>query len=711
MQDLKLSRNKLNENMRNYEKMQYHAVSAEEQDAVNNAITAVQGLMNARKPSQRLDAAADSANTQLMQAAKDRRKREAKGAKLFASKGFIPVVDQHDETHLGPFTNMYLENLRMKRLENDAKGLREEAKGMRVPKKVKRDITPQSAVRRKEQNADNRWLAHDRDTSLNAKKSQAYHKEQKKMQVKSNLVQMLHDAAQSYKIAKFSNPNLKYEATVAGTVLQGITNFEAMTPQQKRDEASRVAAQSMQMAQKENKLENDVEDYHRKYSEGSSILPYKEWEKTWTMDRQANMQVNPKEEMAIRAMVAKMKAAHEKNDIMADMRLVSKTHNEREQMHDNEVAQEVAEAPTKATLEKLTAQNILGAKQLAKDTAFANEKLANETVNPHIYGPKKALDPQASPNYRVTKEMAKAKVAHKAIRQQRARLLKDARNLAASGSRADRAILDADEKLVRKSKPTMTAGDRHSVRVEQKHWQKMRKRLGKKGVEAEKAGVEARFKRGEKAWNQVKQNVLTSGAAMGLASGKSALDSLPTSSKDPALEQPSKFNLNGNTARSALPVRKNSATNSGLSRMPQLPANDMAVNDAEEEPKPAKGYYAKEDKALVNGKTEAQVAKAQVDKEVAKAKKEAAGVEGSGIGAKLAGASDSEKDIANTLDGTKIQKSVSKVEVPKAKVEKDEKGMPWDSTFAAKAINDAQKGKSHATKVQPGRSTYDGVPQ
>merc|ERR1712196_765779 len=293
--------------------------------------------------------------------------------------------------------------------------------------------TPQSAVRRKEQNADNRWLAHDRDTSVNAKKSQAYHKEQKKMQVKSNLVQMLHDAAQPYKIAKFSNPNLKYEATVAGTVLQGITNFEAMTPQQKRDEAARVAAQSMQMAQKENQLENDVEDYHRKYSEGSSILPYKEWEKTWTMDRQANMQVNPKEEMAIRAMVAKMKAAHEKNDIMADMRLVSKTHNEREQMHDNEVAQEVAEAPTKATLEKLTAQNILGAKQLAKDTA-----------NPHIYGPKKALNPQASPNYRVTDQMAKAKVAHKAIRQQRARLLKDARNLAASGSRADRAILDAD---------------------------------------------------------------------------------------------------------------------------------------------------------------------------------------------------------------------------------------------------------------------------
>merc|ERR1712196_614113 len=232
-------------------------------------------------------------------------------------------------------------------------------------------------------------------------------------------------------------------------------------------------------------------------------------------------------------------------------------------------------------------------------------------------------------------------------------------NLAASGSRADRAILDADEKLVRKSKPTMIAGDRHSVRVEQKHWQKMRKRLGKKGVEAEKAGVEARFKRGEKAWNQVKQNVLTSGAAMGLASGKSALDSLPTSSEDPALEQPSKFNLNGNTARSALPVRKNSATNSGLSRMPQLPANDMAVNDAEEEPKPAKGYYAKE---------------------------EAAGVEGSGIGAKLAGASDSEKDIANTLDGTKIQKSVSKVEVPKAKVEKDEKGMPWDSTLLPRQL-------------------------
>merc|ERR1711871_1865420 len=668
MQDLKLSRNKLNENMRKYENMQYHAVSAEEQDAVNNAITAVQGLMTARKPSQKLDAAADSANTQLMQATRDRRKREAKGAKLFASKGFIPVVDQHDETHLGPFTNMYLENLRMKRLENDAKGLREEAKGMRVPNKVRRDITPQSAVRRKEQNADNRWLAHDRDTSVNAKKSQAYHKEQKKMQVKHNLVQMLHNAAQSYKIAKFSNPNLKYEATVAGTVLQGITNFEAMTPQQKRDEASRVAAQSMQMAQKENKLENDVEDYHRRYSEGSSMLPYKEWEKTWTMDRQA-----------------KMKAAHEKNDIMADMRLVSKTHNEREQMHDNEVAQEVAEAPTKATLEKLTAQNILGAKQLAKDTAFANEKLANETVNPHIYGPKKALNPEASPNYRVTNQMAKAKAAHKAIRQQRARLLKDANNLAASGSRADRAILDADEKLVKKNKPTMTAADRHSVKMEQKHWQKMRKRLGKKRVEAEKAGVEARFKRGEKAWNQVKQNVMNSGAAMGLASGKSALDSLPTSSKDPALEQPTKFNLNGNTARSAMPVRKNSATNSGLSRMPQLPANDMALNDAEEERKPAKGYYADEDKALVKGKTEAQVAKAQVDKEVAKAKKEAAGVEGSGIGAKLAGASDSEKDIANTLDGTKIQKSVSKVEIPKAKVEKDEKGMPRDSTFAAKA--------------------------
>merc|ERR1712224_1178192 len=114
--------------MRDYEKMQYHAVSAEEQDAVNNAITAVQGLM---------------------QATTDRRKREKKGAKLFASKGFIPVVDQHDETHVGPFTNMYLENLRMKRLENDAKGLKNKAKGMRVSNKVRRDITPQSAARRK----------------------------------------------------------------------------------------------------------------------------------------------------------------------------------------------------------------------------------------------------------------------------------------------------------------------------------------------------------------------------------------------------------------------------------------------------------------------------------------------------------------------------------------------------------------------------------
>jgi len=710
MEDMKLGNRRLSKDMRHYEKMQYHAASQQEQDAVNTAITAVTGLMYAKKPNKKLNEQVNVANLQLMRASTNRRKREKTGAKMFATKGFEPVEDVHDAQNLGPFTGAYLENLKMKRLEQDAKSLGSSMKKLAAtPDNIRRDLEPNAAKRRKEKDSDNRYGAYDRGNDIKPGEAKAFVDEGKKLKLKMNLVGMLHEAASAYQVAKISDPKLTYQSMVEGTALEGISNFEAMTPGQKNAYATQIATSGAAMAGKEAKLASQVEEYHRKYAEDSSNVPYKEWVKSWTMDRQANMQVQPKEETAIRAMVAKMKAARAQVDIGTDMAQFKTARNNREQLYDNEVAQQVAESPTKATIQKMTAQNILGAKQLAKDTAYANAKLANETANPHRYGANKELNPGGKPNYRATDHQGKAMSAHKQLLKMQKRLLKDANNLATTGSKSDQAILDADEKAAEANRPTMTKGDRHEVKKEVAHWDKMRKRVGRAGVKAEKEGVAVRMKKHAKAWKEARQAL---GAPDGPSYGASALEGLPTRSKSPMLEQPSKYNLNGVSMRAVIPVRANSPPNSGLSKMPKISPEmkRMAVDDADKEPKPQAGMYKKEDKAIVDGKSEDQVAKAEVAKEMAKAKKEAAGLEGQGIGAKLAGASATEKEIESARDDGKIQKSVSKVEMPEAKAEKDDKGMPWDTAGASKMINDAEKGKSYAKAPQPSQNTASGAP-
>jgi len=324
MEKQKRSQAAMTHKLRQYQKMQSMAASDIEQDATNNDIVAINALALAKKPSKKLDDAASAANVQLTEAEKNRREAEGLAAVHFATKGFKPVPDDHDARNPGAFSQMYMDNLKMKRLELDAKGLKNAFRSNPTPNSVKRDLDKSSKTRKKLQAQDSRYEGHERSTNPNPRRSKAYEKAQEDLDTKKNLQEMLHEAAEQFKSVRLTEPDMKYQDFVAGTAIEGIDNFEALDKEEQGKFAIEFAASAEKMAPKELQFEKDTENYRQHYDKDASTLPYQEWRKTFTMDRQANKILRPNEETAIQAAEDKMMKEYEHPDIAADIKAWSR---------------------------------------------------------------------------------------------------------------------------------------------------------------------------------------------------------------------------------------------------------------------------------------------------------------------------------------------------------------------------------------------------
>lgn len=505
---------------------------------------------------------------------------------------------------------------------------------------------------------------------------------------------MLHEAAEQFKSVRLTEPDMKYQDFVAGTAIEGIDNFEALDKEEQGKFAIEFAASAEKMAPKELQFEKDTENYRQHYDKDASTLPYQEWRKTFTMDRQANKILRPNEETAIQAAEDKMMKEYEHPDIAADIKAVVQAHKDYDAEQDMLVAKAVSESPTPVTFQQMKAENILGTKQLEADTKYANERLVNTTARWQAYGHNKPLNPGAMPNYQQTEKIAKKIQQKKTLKEEQERLLKDAQGLADSGSPADQEILEADQKAALAGEPPMTKEARESVRKEHAEMEKMKKNFGKKAMEDMKKSTKAAAARSEKAFEAVKEGATAS--AVGPKYGAEALKSLPTRSKDPQLENPADYNLNGNDQDAGMVKNKNSPPGDGSSKMPtQNPEAKAAEEEAASEPKASRDYKAQDAAIAAGTKSEGQTAKEQAMKVEGAASLEAKIIEGDltkglykdpltggvdelAIEEKTAG--QSEEEIADATDTKKVMKEVNSNEWPDNMAEKDDKPYEvWDT--------------------------------
>lgn len=711
MEDQKLSQAAMTHKMNLYQKMQSMAASDLEQDATNNDIIAINDMLIARKPSKKtlkkLNDKASIANQQLLEAEQRRRKMEGAAAVKFATKGFKPVEDTVDAFNPGPFSQNYQLALKMKRMEMDAKALKTAFRTNPIPNSIKRDLEPNKKDRDKLRAKDDRYQGHERSMSPNPRQSKAYEKAQSDLNTKKNLVEMLAEAADQFKSARLTEPNLKYEDFVAGTAIEGIDNFQALNKEEQGKFAIEFAKSAEEAAPKELKLEEDTEKYRQAYDKDASTLPYEQWTRSYTMDRQANKEVEPSEETAIEQMEKQMMQKHLKPDIDADIADVVNSEKAYNAEQDQLVAKVISERPSKATFQQMQAENILGAKQLEEDTKEANARLVNVTAHPESYGSKKPLNPDAQPNYRQTEALGKKIAEQKTLKQDQKRLLKDAEELAESGKRSSQKILEADEKAAGKGEPPMNKEARDSVRDEQKFFNKMKDQFGEAEMKTMQKSTAAAYKKTEQSFDNVKGTI--SEGAVGPKYGAEGLKSLPTRSKDPQLESPADYNLNGNTENAGLVNNMNNVPGDGSSKMPAIAPADSNVDDAKDEEEKIDPDLKKDDAAIANGQlTEEEVAKKSAESIEKDANVEAKLIEGKETGdlykdpltggvdklaIEMKAAANTEQEISDATNDKKIMADTADLEMPKPKAEFDDKPYQvWNTKDAVETIEKATSG-------------------
>lgn len=695
MEDMKVGGKALASQLKRYRKLNYYAGSDTEQDAVNNDIMAVQNIMNLRRPDKKASAALSIANLQLVEAEKQRHKLEHEGAKEFASPGFAPVPD-NAQGDSGPFGEAYNENLKMKRLEEDGASMVQAIKAAITPASVKRDVEPNKKERKKDKLNDDKGKGSDRSSTLSPKSAVAYDKAQEQLKTKENLEEMLHEAAEAFNNQRASDPNAKYENMVQGTALQGIKNFEAMSGKEKGEYALEVADTSGAVA-KDNQVDLDAEDYQKKYDEGAQDLPFEEWQKQWTADRQANQEVNPDEEKKIREEYEKQKKAYLQPDIQADIQDVKDTHNAAENNYNMEIAADISEAPSQATIATMEKESIIGAKQLEEDTKIANARLHQVIAHPETFGAKKPLNSDAEINYKAVEDRAKRAQGKAVLKQDESAVLKDAIGLAESGSKADLKILDEDTTSALAGNQTMDENDKKEVRREQSFLNGIKKTQGRKAMKHAEEGVTSGVAKSMKAWNKVAPAV-TAGA-IGPEYGAAALKSLPTRSNDPQLTRPADFSLSGNTQGATVPLQKSEGTDDGADQMPQksLESERLSVAEAKMEPL-ARKSYAPEDSKIKKGMTYKQLVKQELADESDGAAKEADKIEDyarTGKRDELEKIADdaaehAEKDFTAADDDTGLLNEVKTAHYHRPKPEVDDDvTKTWDTKAAVDEINAA----------------------
>jgi len=667
--------------------------------------------MIARKPSKKtskkLNDRASIANQQLLEAEQRRRKMEGIAAVKFATKGFKPVEDTADAYNPGPFSQNYQLALKMKRMEMDAKALSNAFRTNPTPNSVRRDLEPNKKDRDKLRAKDDKYEGHERSMSPNPRQSKAYEKAQTDLNTKKNLVEMLAEAADQFKSARLTEPSLKYENFVAGTAIEGIDNFDALNRQEQGQFAIDFAKSANEAAPKELQLEKDTEQYRQAYDKDASTLPYEQWTKTFTMDRQANKEINPTEETSIEKMEKEMMQKHLEPDINADISDVVNTEKAYNAEQNQLVAKVISEQPSKVTFEQMKAENILGAKQLEEDTKEANARLVNVTAHPESYGSKKPLNPDAQPNYRQTEALGKKIAEKKALKEDQKRLIKDAEELAESGKRSSEKILEADEKAAAKGEPPMNKEARDSVRDEQKFFNKMKGEFGEAEMKTMQKSTAAAYKKSEQSFENV-QGTISEGA-VGPKYGAEGLKSLPTRSKDPQLESPADYNLNGNTENAGLVNNKNNVPGEGSSKMPAMGPEDSNVDEARDEAEnldtALKKANSTDETSLM---TEEEVAAKSAKSIEDDANMESKLIEGTETGdlykdpltggvdelaIEMKSAAKSEQEIADATNDNKILSDTARIELPKPEAEFDDKPYEaWDTKAAVDEIETAASG-------------------
>lgn len=589
MNNMKKSSEEVDKARRMFDKLKYYSVSDDETDAVNEALTASQELVALDKPDPAVEEYATAANQQLSDAVLARRKEEKLGAKQFGE--HTPLPDDPDPSLNGPFSQLYKESKFMQESDDKERSMMGALKAKPPPAKVMRELYPKKKDRQRERADDDTYFAHDIDKdSLNPARAKAFVDAAKNTALEEQLMELLHKAASSYRSRKTTEPKLKYAQVVQGTSIEGVTNYFAMSPEELGHATDSFALQAKAATLQENKLDAMQENYLQKFDEDTRMVPFAEWQKQWTLNRMVNEEVHDPDnrvtEKMIRESAAKLMAAHENPDLKKDVADVLKAQRAQDAEHDESVASLVAQAPTPEALEKMHNEGIVGAKQLALDTALADEKLQNETAHPHHYGKDKKVDPGAEPQYAEVDREAELQEGRDLVKKTNKVLLTDAERLANSGSKGDQMVLRADTKAAMKGEPTDNAEMRHNVQSEQLFYDMLEKQYGNQTATDVKKGVRAKFTNEMKKWDKVKK-VVTGGGVSPLY-GAEALKALPTRSQD----------LDGDAqiddVDDDVPARKDDSPDNGNEGMPQESYDEANIKDKEEEIETS-GYAVREE--------------------------------------------------------------------------------------------------------------------
>jgi len=591
MEEQKKNQRELDKEHRMYKKHEYYAVSEHEEDAVKEAVAAGQAMLVSDYPDKEAEDEAQSANDDLLKAEKARRTAEAEGHSEYKFSFNKPVPDQPDPLGTGIFSQMYAYSKQMGDSEAAAQDMNAAFATKPLPAKIRRELYPDKNNRQKARAEDDVYYAHQMSKVHDPKNSKAYVDAHKKEGDMMKLTDLLKDAAKTYELRKKTDPNLKYEDVVRGTSLQGIKNF--FTREGRLQVVAGVAEAAKTMQIKEIALEHQEEQYIQQYDEETRMTPYDEWKKQWNLERMVNAEVvdpdDPVTEKMISEDAAKLKKLHFHPDFQADIDMLLKAKRDEEQQHDEDVARMVADAPTPKTLAEMQREGVLGARQLAVDTKLANEKLQNETAHPYHYGPNAKLNPEKEPSYAEIDRQAQVGEDRKLRKVNYKNLMRDAKMLAKTGHKADEVILKDDTEAALNNLPTNDKEQIHLHRSEERYYQMLQTMYGKETMEDIKQGVQANAAKSMKAWDQVKNTVIQGG--VGVKYGAEALDSLPTRSSSPELEDPS-TSLEGNSGDSQTPLRMDDPADDGMQAMPDDSEDTIKVSMQMQgaEQRPRSGY-------------------------------------------------------------------------------------------------------------------------
>merc|ERR1719409_174448 len=562
MKKLKQGYKSMNKQNRQYHKLKNYGASTRESDAVQNVIAADQALAAQKKPSIKNEAVANAANLALLSAGAKREKAEKKGAKMH---GVNPAVeDPKPNRKSGPFGKLYEISRKLYKDEEMARKLNVAARSKKLSKKLQKKLNPGKKGRKhlkKQKREENIYHNYEVSaTDMNPKHSNALMTAFRAKDARLKIKRLLQAAAVKFKMLKKERPETNYVKMVAGTPIEGIKNIYIANM---KKEAEKLKALSGTMYTKETKLSND----RRKYiaSNFPRVVPLKKLQKQDGIDRASKKLVldpGATPPAIIKADEKKMLAKRNHASISKDLMKLKPARKQAQAIRDQQSARIESRAPTKADMKALEKQGVLGAKQLETDQKVAQARLKKKQFR---FGKKKFI-PDKDPNWKKIKEKANRRQKRELTKIAQKAVAKDAARLAKTGSRTDLRVLRSETKAAEKGGLTVSPAEKALLVQQEKFYNKIRRNKDPGSVFSEKnklslkdikVGIKAKVKREMKQWKKVKKFV-TKGVVP-KSYGASALNALPSGSKDPLLNGDlAKVNFSGNSNAATVPLNRDS---------------------------------------------------------------------------------------------------------------------------------------------------------